>query len=535
MENESLENKSLKLIDIVRRENEENLHLSARKLAKYIKERYRLDSSLDSIRVTINRVRKGNQGEETIKSDKGVSVHKDDTQEEEFEERSIGEEVRDRDGNITHYHYHIEKRDERPIKGTFTREEMNTIYRLYSNNEGANLNRRSVSREFPNITFRDFKRILRAFNITKDSIPVAPHVLEENDPNKTASIIRQNKENVVLKKLDQDRSKHFEVLWRKTLKSYVELKENREFGVEYLQDLIEMEKEGLSPLYVKPQNIDNDVCINIYLADIHLGAETLKDSLFKNPWNEEEAIKCVQQIVTRLVLHAEPYKRFHTINLVHLGDGVDGMNNSTTRSGSHHFLPQNMNNKEQIRTWIKLMKMTIDAIHKLDLANNINFYTTTDDNHSGDFLYGAYLALEEFCKWKYPDMTYELFEQFIGHFDCGMHTFVCTHGKDKMHMKSGMPLTLNEKTENFIIDYLETREIFHPNVHFVKGDLHQSARQSGGRFDYKNVFSTYGASAWIHHNFGVGQPGVDYDIFWYDRDIILEGRIKFKRGSRWDR
>src|SRR5690606_1887441 len=120
-----------------------------------------------------------------------------------------------------------------------------------------------------------------------------------------------------------------------------------------------------------------------------------------------------------------------------------------------HSLPQNLNNKEQTRAWIKLMKMTLDSVHEVNVANNIAFYTTTDDNHAGDFLYGAYLALEEFCAWKYPDMTYVMFEEFIGHFNCGIHTFPCTHGKDKIHMKSGMPICIDPKTENKINEYLD--------------------------------------------------------------------------------
>lgn len=469
---------------------------------------------------------------------KSEGVLYDAEQDEKFEERSVGEIARDEEGNITHYWYEILIRDKAPLKGIFTREEMNTVYRLYSSNDGANLNQRSVSREFPNITFRDFKRILRAFNITKDSIPVAPHILEENDATKTASIIRQNKENVVLKKLEEDRSKYFEKLWRKTLQSLIELKENREYGQEYLQDLINLEGNEILPIRIEVKDLSSGrIAINIYLADIHMGAHTLEDSLYKNPWNEEEAQKCVQMLISELMTVHKYYGRLTEVNLVHLGDGADGMNGKTTgglKGTSHHNLPQNMGNKEQIRSWIRLMKLTIDAVHDADVANKINFYTTTDDNHSGDFLYGAYLALEEFCKWKYPDMTYKMFEKFIGYFQCGIHTFVCTHGKDKEHMKSGMPLCLDAKTETKINEYLDVKKLFHPNIHFIKADLHQSARQSVARFNYKNVYSTYGASAWIHTNFGVGQAGIDYDIVFMDEERVLEGRIKFKRGSIWD-
>jgi hypothetical protein len=295
-----------------------------------------------------------------------------------------------------------------------------------------------------------------------------------------------------------------------------------------------MEGINVTPIRIKKKKLKNGkIGLNFYLSDIHMGAKTLKDSLYKNPWNEKEALKTIDYLIKELRTVSSVHGRIAVVNLVHLGDGVDGLDGMTTRQSGHH-LPQNLNNKEQIRSWIKLMKLTFDAVYEEDVSDEINFYTTTDDNHSGDFLYGAYLALEEFCAWKYPDMGYEMFDQFIGHFDSGMHTFVCTHGKDKIHMRSGMPLSLDTKTENKIIEYLEAHNIFHPNVHFVKGDLHQSARQSVARFDYKNVYSVYGASAWIHTNFGVGQPGLDYDIYWLNEDRLWEGRIKFKRGSIWD-
>ena len=461
----------------------------------------------------------------------------DSSTDDKFEKRAVGDAIRNEDGKITHYEYEILIRDQEPLKGSFSREEMNTVYRLYSSNDGANLNQRSVSREFPSITFRDFKRIIRAFNITKDSIAVAPHILEENDPEKVAGLIRQEKENSVLKSLAQDRSKHYESLWKKTLSKLVDLQNNRDYGKELIRELLEHDRNS-SPIRIEKKVLkDGRIAMNVYLADIHIGARTMADSLYSNPWNEKEALKIVSELLNEVMEVHSIFGRLDTINLIHLGDGVDGMNGKTTgglRGTSHHDLPQNMNNKEQIKVWLKLMKMTIDAVHKADVANNIKYYTTTDDNHSGDFLYGAYLALEEFCKWKYPDMEYVMFEKFLGHFNCGIHTFVCTHGKDKEHRKSGMPLAIDNKTETFINEYLDVNRLYHPNVHVVKADLHQSARQSVARFDYKNVFSAYGASAWIHANFGVGQAGIDYDIFWMGDSRVLEGRIKFKRGSIWD-
>src|SRR5690606_1183509 len=84
-------------------------------------------------------------------------------------------------GKIESYKFKILVRDKAPLQGSLTREEMNLIYNLYSS-EGAGLTQRDVSRYFTNFTFEEFKKILRAFNITKASAPLAPHVLEEKTP-----------------------------------------------------------------------------------------------------------------------------------------------------------------------------------------------------------------------------------------------------------------------------------------------------------------------------------------------------------------
>ena len=93
---------------------------------------------------------------------------------------------------------------------------MDLIYRLYSA-EGSNLQQRTVSRYFPNFTFQNFKRILRAFNITKASSPMAPHLLEEKSTEELVNLTIQGKENDYLRKLEQDRTKLTEIRLKEAL------------------------------------------------------------------------------------------------------------------------------------------------------------------------------------------------------------------------------------------------------------------------------------------------------------------------------
>jgi hypothetical protein len=76
-------------------------------------------------------------------------------------------EIRDEEtGKITGYKFEIFRRNKPAITGVFTRNEMNSVYRMYTY-YGSGLTQQIVSRYFPDYSLIDFKRILRAFNITK--------------------------------------------------------------------------------------------------------------------------------------------------------------------------------------------------------------------------------------------------------------------------------------------------------------------------------------------------------------------------------
>ena len=94
----------------------------------------------------------------------------------ETDDRAKVEYSRDENNKIKYYSYEIFKRNKPSLVGKLTIEEMNSIYRLYSY-YGASLTQRQISRFFPDLSLVDFKRILRAFNITKASSPFAPHMI----------------------------------------------------------------------------------------------------------------------------------------------------------------------------------------------------------------------------------------------------------------------------------------------------------------------------------------------------------------------
>ena len=111
---------------------------------------------------------------EVVSKEKEILVKK----KVETDDRADTSYIRDENGHIRYYEYQIYRKDKAPVCGKLTREEMNTIHRLYSY-YGDSLTQRVISRHFVDLSLIDFKRILRAFNITKASAPFAPHMLEE--------------------------------------------------------------------------------------------------------------------------------------------------------------------------------------------------------------------------------------------------------------------------------------------------------------------------------------------------------------------
>lgn len=461
-------------------------------------------------------------------------IEYDAYQDDKFDERSYGEPIRDegdvfedRNGNeikrIKGYKYHIKIRDEEDLKGELTREEMDMIYRLYSSMDGAGLTIRSVSRYFPSLTYRDFKRLLRAFNITKASIPVAPHVLEEKSEDEVMKYIMRNKENNVLKKLENDRNKFVEKQLRETQKELLDLKYKNSEIEKAIKDVV---IEGdIEPFYIKQKEVDENRALFLYLSDQHVGAETEEDSLYDNYYDKDEFERRLNKTLEEVQEISSIYGVFDEIVVCNLGDSLDGYNEFTTRGG--HQLSQNMNNKEQYNVFVNAMVKFFDSLHNMDAANNISYYSVSDSNHDGDFGYVANKTLEHIFSLKYPGMNVRVFEKFIDHIMYGDHAFLLCHGKDKEDMKKGFPLTLDHKTENFFNDYIDRNKILVPNIHVVMGDLHQSSLQFGKRFRYKRTLSMYGSSKYIHTNFGSGQAGVEYDIVYKNDNKVREGRIFF--------
>lgn len=369
-------------------------------------------NTLDTYNNILNRTVVLNNIEETLESEPYIPGLEEELLDTDDKAEALI--VRDSNGKITGYKFKVYRRDKSPVTGTLSREEMQTIYRLYSY-YGASITQREVSRHFPDYSLQDFKRILRVFNITKASGPFAPHWYEEKTEDELKEYHLREKENDFLKKIEKDELNDI----RKTAVKLA--RENRELQdkLESL-DTIKVDLKDFNPSTPCP-SINNDRTIVLFLSDMHIGARCNSYTLYPNEWNKDELMRRLTSILERL----DNFGTFDKIILCMLGDNLDGMDGQTARRD--HIMPQNMDNMEQIETFIEVMVPFIDSLFVR--CQQLEIYSTKCGNHDGITGYTASLALKNVIMRYYPTVPFILFKEFIGKFNVNSHTYCLCHGK----------------------------------------------------------------------------------------------------------
>jgi hypothetical protein len=417
------------------------------------------------------------------------------TESVETDDRAEINQERDEDGRIQFYTFAIYRKNTPTLEGKLDRKEMETIYRLYTI-YGANLTQKIVSREFPQYTFVEFKRILRAFNIYKANSEFAPHIIEEKTEEELITLHNQNKENNVLRRIEKDQLAEANKLINKLAAEVNSLKYTKDFHFTI--------DNNYQPKTYTPCFNTNKTLI-LHLSDIHVGAALSSTCLFDNTWNEKE----LERRLKSLVKEVTNLGAFDTIIINFLGDYLDGMDGMTARRD--HVMPQNMDNKEQFNIFIKHMMHFIDDIHAL--CNKIQIYAVPEGNHGGYADYFAIKALEYAVKSYLPNVEFTVFDRYYGIFNVLGHTYISMHGKDGQFMKKPMPLNLNDATSTLLRDWMDRECLVGNNIHVVKGDLHSNNLNSCRKFDYRNVLSLFGDSDYSQMNYVSNTYGVSYDLF----------------------
>lgn len=427
-------------------------------------------------------------------------------------------------GKILHYSYEFKNRFGDTITGIISREDMDEIYSLYSY-EGMNQSQRQVSRHFLNkldMDFFTFKKLLNSFNITKQSMPFSPHVLEEQTLRDCVDRTFNKKEEKYFKRIEGDRIIFLEKRIQSLISENDELKKkHKELKNDFINS-IELDT-NITPYYIVKSKTNKDEALFLYLSDCHVGADVSSESLYENPYNEKEFHNRLEKILDRIKTEYDIRGRFDRIVVVNLGDALDGYDAHTARKT--HSLPQNLSNKNQMLVFIKEIQWFVNSLYRLNISNNIDYVSVGTSNHGGEWEWASNKILETYFTLKYPDMFVKIFEKFIDYVEYGKHTIILSHGKDDTDLKFGFPLYIDNKTELYLNEYIDNSEITNKSIYFVKGDLHQSSMCPSKRFTYKNVGSIFGGSKWIATNYGKTKAVCDYQIFNKKTNYVCDNRI----------
>lgn len=414
----------------------------------------------------------------------------------ETDDRAVTEVERDEDGKIQFYKFEIYRKDNPVFRGKLDRKEMELIYSLYST-YGQNLTQKIVSRNFPEYTFVEFKRILRAFNIYKASSPFPTHLLEELNEEELYQRTLREKENNVTRRLEKDELKEANKLINKLTKENQELSKSENL----FKTLLEYNPKFTN---IKPINESNQYtrALCIFLSDLHIGAYNEKFGFYQLPdYNETEILRRLDVIINTFAGQS-----YDEIRVVDLGDSIDQYNKQTTRGG--HLLPNNMTDKEMSHLYLDCMNYFFNNLKQRTSAARHYYYSIGESNHSGDFGWALNLALSYRLQEKGWN-TY-VSDLPIDDFVVGDNVFLYLHGKDNYNQSRQFPLTLNPATELYFNNYIAENNIKGDKIFVVKGDLHQYAYTSGKQFDYVSVGSMYGSSNYITANFGHTPWSINY-------------------------
>ena len=456
----------------------------------------------------LKRVKK-HEGYQSKEEKKFLSIYKEaintKSRIEETEERAKTIYVRDDNNKIIGYKYEIYIHNKQPLSGTLSRNEMQSIYQLYSY-YGSSLQQRTISRQFPELSLVDFKRILRAFNITKASAPFAPHMIEEHSEEELKEIQYREKENNLLRKIEENKIKDTEKLLNKYIQENMELKTKlnniESFKIDYPKDF--------SPIKVVNPIQCSDKHLILHVADLHLGASLNSGSLYKENVNYgyDEAKRRLDTIICKILDMGDD---FNTIIVNLLGDNVDccGQDGKTARLD--HQMPENMDSRTQANNFISLMTEFISKLHTL--CKKVKIYSVPNGNHGGNFEYMCNMTLLSLIKTTFPEIEVKLFEDFFGYYEFNDNNWIICHGKDSEFMKRGLPLNIDDKTRNMLYEWILANHISTKNLHVIKGDLHSNAINSCKYFDYRNVLSLFGASDYSNYNFSRNSYGMSYELF----------------------
>jgi hypothetical protein len=400
--------------------------------------------------------------------------------------------LRDNQNIITGYKCTIYRRDNQPMVVIVSREEAEELYGLYTY-YGANLTARQVSQELPKWTLGEVKKLLRCFQVTKDSEWFPPHLNEELDEEQKADYRMQLKVRKAFKYADYRQERDYNKLINDFAVKFKELNDRTElckeiFNREYKQEIW------------KPVTANNGTALVIYLSDMHIGAYNDAYGVYPNKYDKDEIERRMKKVFEQCLM-----KEYTQILVINLGDSIDNYDGYTARRDVK--LPTILNNKEKVSLYSEIMNTFFYNLSMLGCP--IYYWAIGESNHGGDYDWLANRLVGERAK-RFGINVY-ISDYSIDNVTFNDVQFIFEHGKDNSNMLKAHPLIINDKTENYFNEYmLRSNMDFKMPTVVCKGDLHQSAITNAHWFQYHSCASLYGSSNYITANFGFTKWGCDF-------------------------
>ena len=429
-------------------------------------------------------------------------------------------ENRDEQGKILSYGFKIYKRDENPLIGEISREQMERLMRTYTK-EGSDFSQQVTYNDmidvFGKFSFNQFTDIIRAFQIQKANKPFAKHEIEEKDNESLAEEAYRIKKASLSKKIDAKKQRDVERLAKEVCTENLDLKQKL--------DLLENISKNISlegAAQWQPVEVDSEQNMIIWLSDMHIGCKISNDCLYENTYDAAEVERRLHVIFDKIYNLANIYGGFKRLIVCNLGDSLDGQDNQTSRRD--HYLPQNMNNNEQVEIFVKKMIDFMSALVQVK-CKSLEYYAVSTSNHGGDMERWSQRLLA--AELKALNIKATVYDKFIDGFTVEDVSYMICHGKDDKDMKKPLPVTINDKVEIFINQYMVEYNIPTFNPIYVKGDSHVSATTHAKNFTYKSVGCFLGNSQWTAANFGNTPAVCEYSLVDSNSDV-MDGIIYLK-------
>lgn len=248
------------------------------------------------------------------------------------------------------------------------------------------------------------------------------------------------------------------------------------------------------------------------LGDVHIGMAA-EDNIFNLKWNRKILFKRADKLLEQIDEKAKE------VVFVFGGDMADGLKGMTNRGG--HKLPQNMSDKEQLRTSKDFVLYLFDNAVRITKAG-IKAYFVTNSNHPGiiDFATAEIVGAVVPNRYK-GQVQFNVEESFFGHFRVNNTDHIFTHGYDEDKMLRGMPRFLRPKDIELVEKYMDHKNI--KRAYLWRYDQHQSSKVVYSKFIDIMTPAFSNPSSWVALNFAA-----DYKGGFVSAEISESGEMKYR-------